>query len=274
MGIFQQNLDLMKATRKMNEESVPPTIRRVERSKEEWGKIIKERAIEFGAVDVGICEVDDNMLYEHNPAPGKYIIVLASPMSQEVARQLPSAEGSCATMQAYYDSNKVGYNLAQWLRGQGVDAKGSDILPESLIVPPAAVKAGLGQLGKHGSVIHPEFGSLVRFNYVALDMELPTDEPISFGVDEFCLHCQVCTQNCPPQAMLPEKQTVRGVEKWYVDFDKCVPYFNDNHGCGRCLAVCPWSQPEAAGTFIHKMLKQKDKLAELAVKPQPLQLDP
>ncbi len=263
MGIFRKNLELMKATRKMNMEKLSPTIPRVQRSKQEWGRLIKERAIEFGAVDVGICEVDDHMLYEHQPAPGKYIIVLASPMSQEVARKLPSAEGSCATMQAYYDSNKVGYNLSQWLRGQGVEAKGSDILPESLIVPPAAVKAGLGQLGKHGSVIHPEFGSLVRFNYVAVNIELPTDKRIAFGVDEFCAHCQVCTLNCPPQAMIPTTPTVRGVEKWYVDFDKCVPYFNDNHGCGRCLAVCPWSQPQASDSFIHKMLKQKKKLAEL-----------
>lgn len=30
-----------------------------------------------------------------------------------------------------------------------------------------------------------------------------------------------------------------------MDFDKCVPYFNEHMGCGICLAACPWSQPGA-----------------------------
>ena len=47
----------------------------------------------------------------------------------------------------------------------------------------------------------------------------------------------------PPEAILPEKVTVRGVEKWYVDFDKCILFFNQTFGCGICIAVCPWSIP-------------------------------
>ena len=64
--------------------------------------------------------------------------------------------------------------------------------------------------------------------------------------------------------MIPEKQWVRGRMKWYIDFDKCVPYFNDVHGCGRCLVVCPWSQPGVAENFIVKLAKHKDKLGEIS----------
>ncbi len=36
---------------------------------------------------------------------------------------------------------------------------------------------------------------------------------------------------------------VRGVEKWYVDFDKCIPSFAMTEGGGICIEVCPWSEP-------------------------------
>jgi epoxyqueuosine reductase QueG len=57
--------------------------------------------------------------------------------------------------------------------------------------------------------------------------------------------------------MIPEKQMVRGVRKWYVDFDKCLPYFNDHFGCGICLMVCPWSRPGIARNLVEKLARRK-----------------
>lgn len=34
----------------------------------------------------------------------------------------------------------------------------------------------------------------------------------------------------PPSAIIQHKQMVRGVERWYVDFNKCIPYFADDSG--------------------------------------------
>jgi epoxyqueuosine reductase QueG len=45
---------------------------------------------------------------------------------------------------------------------------------------------------------------------------------------------------------------VRGVQKWWVDFDKCIPYFNETFGCAICLAVCPWSKPGRAPSLAEK----------------------
>ena len=47
----------------------------------------------------------------------------------------------------------------------------------------------------------------------------------SHGVDDFCTACRVCEDACPPFAILPEKKKVRGIKKWYVDFDRCLPFF-------------------------------------------------
>ena len=49
---------------------------------------------------------------------------------------------------------------------------------------------------------------------------------------------------------------VRGDTKWYVDFDKCVPYFNETTGCGICIAVCPWSRPGVAANLVEKLARR------------------
>lgn len=85
-----------------------------------------------------------------------------------------------------------------------------------------------------------------------------------YGVDDFCSRCQVCANACPPDAIGPEKVQVRGVEKWYVDFDKCIPFFNENYGCSICISVCPWSIPDRGPGIVEQLLRrqQRQKKAE------------
>jgi epoxyqueuosine reductase QueG len=86
---------------------------------------------------------------------------------------------------------------------------------------------------------------------------LPT-APHRFGADEFCANCQVCTQACPPGAITPNKQMVRGVERWYVDFDKCIPYFAEAASCGICIAECPWTRPSVRPKLLATMARKLD----------------
>ncbi|MCG8350291.1 MAG: hypothetical protein MI924_21205 [Chloroflexales bacterium] len=76
-----------------------------------------------------------------------------------------------------------------------------------------ATDAGLGQLGKHGSLITQAYGSNVRLATVLTDLPLAVDAFADIGVDDFCMSCQICTANCPPHAISDTKQTVRGVER-------------------------------------------------------------
>ena len=115
----------------------------------------------------------------------------------------------------------------------------------------------LWRIGKHGSIINPEFGSSFRLSAILTDAPLPISKPKSHGVDDFCSACRVCEDACPPFAILPEKKTVRGIKKWYVDFDKCLPFFNQHQGCGICIAVCPWSRP-GVGLNLQKNLNEKE----------------
>jgi epoxyqueuosine reductase QueG len=60
-------------------------------------------------------------------------------------------------------------------------------------------------------------------------------------------------------AISDDKQMVRGEEKWYVDFDKCVPYFTETAGCGICIEVCPWSKPDRGFSLSKKLLEKRAK---------------
>ena len=67
--------------------------------------------------------------------------------------------------------------------------------------------------------------------------------------------------DCPPDAISDEKQMVRGGRKWYVDFDKCVPYFAETGGCAICIEVCPWSEPGRGPALSAKLLAKRGSRA-------------
>ena len=128
---------------------------------------------------------------------------------------------------------------------------------------PAALACGFGELGKHGSLINRQYGSSFRLAAVLTDLPLVPDRSEHFGADDFCARCRVCTDACPPDAIFDVKQLVRGVSKWYVDFDKCIPYFNETYGCGICIGACPWSTPgrapKMAETWSRRLASKADE---------------
>jgi epoxyqueuosine reductase QueG len=105
-------------------------------------------------------------------------------------------------------------------------------------------------------MISRKFGAGVRLAGVTTDMPLVMNSPDIFGADEFCKNCQVCTRACPPGAIAEQKQMVRGVERWFVDFDKCIPAFTDLAGCAICIAECPWTRPSARPKLLATMARR------------------
>lgn len=244
----------------------PVTPHKVEKSPEEWSASIKEFGLNNGADLVGIVPMNQDWVFEGFTVTQKWIIVLGLEMDYDELNKIPHMDGTVEVLRVYAHGQETAWNMANWLRQQGWDAKGfcgPDASPVTLIPP--ALAAGFGELGKHGSIINRELGSNFRLAYVLTDIPLCADAPDDFEADDFCTRCQVCTRECPADAMYPEKKIVRGVEKWYVDFDKCLPYFNDYGGCGICLAVCPWSRPGVAPNLVSKLAKRKAKQASTAI---------
>jgi len=53
---------------------------------------------------------------------------------------------------------------------------------------------------------------------------------------------------------------VRGIKKWYVDFDACIPFFAETSGCAICIAVCPFTRPGVGENMIAKLARRTTPL--------------
>jgi len=238
----------------------PVAERRRDAPAEQLAAETKAFALSHEADAVGIAAMDPLYVFEGYTIEEPWVIVLALAHNYERLRQVPSDEtngvGVCDIGDQYARGTRSSYALANWIRSQGYNAQAfPGPMADALLLIPPAIASGLGELGKHGSLISPQFGAGVRLAGVTTDMPLVKTTPIRFGADDFCQSCQACTRACPPAAIQEQKQTVRGVERWYVDFDKCIPYFAEAASCGICIATCPWTKPDARPKLLPRMAK-------------------
>ena len=220
---------------------------------------IKTKAKALGASLVGITRVTDEAVYDGHTVPYEFVISIGLEMDREEMAHAPQERAQVEVMRVYREVSRIAIELGEEIRAMGWPAwaYGNPNSTDILQIP-LALSAGLGQLGKHGSMISKEFGSNFRLAAVATDLPLATDEPVDIGVDDVCETCTRCVTDCPPGAIYNEKQLVRGEEKWYVDFDKCVPYFVKTCGCAICIEVCPWSEPGRGSWLSEKMMARRE----------------
>ena len=216
---------------------------------------IKAMAKGLGASAVGIAKLTPIMIDEAAELTHDSVICAIVGENYEEALNGPRAIETEST-RTYVRCAEISTEMAKRIRAWGYPAVAHHNGGCDIQAIPAMYAAGLGELGKHGSMINRTYGSSFRLAMVTTNMPLIADRPDVFGGDMFCESCQLCSNACPPDAIHREKQMVRGEQKWYVDFDKCVPYFVDNKTCGLCLAVCPWSRPGVADNLVQKMAKR------------------
>lgn len=229
----------------------------VQRSPEEWANLIKSETIRLGANQVGITRMKDDWVYDNKiPPKGRYIIVFVIGHDYDAINSAPSTRAGVEIHNGYEQGRAVAQGLANWFRDQGHLAELQPVQGNTVLLIPPAIECGFGNLGKHGSIINDQFGSAFRLDAVFVDVDIVCDSPSPHDLSSFCINCKACTDACPPEAISNDKQIVRGVEKWYVDFDRCVPYMMETHGCGICLGVCPYSRPGVGQNLVAKMLRK------------------
>ena len=216
---------------------------------------VKDVARRLGAGVVGVAEIGEDALYEGRDPGLRYAVVLGLPMDRAEMEHAPQARAAAEVMRSYRRLARVAIELGERIRSWGWPARayGNPNSTDILLIP-LAVRAGLGELGKHGSMIGAEYGSNFRLAAVLTDLPMALDAPVDLGVDDVCAVCRRCVDDCPPRAIHEERQVVRGERKWYVDFDKCIPYFVKTYGCAICIEVCPWSEPGRGPALSERVL--------------------
>jgi len=205
----------------------------------------------------GITAFNSDWTFDDANFNHKWIVMIGVAHDYEEIKKAPKTTAGAEVIRQYGRGIKAAKDIAAWFRNRGWEAEpyGGPMAGPLLLIPPA-IECGFGELGKHGSVINKEYGSSFRLAAVVTDVPLIPTPGVSYDVDDFCSRCQVCSNACPPNAILPEKTMVRGEAKWYVDFDKCIPFFNENFGCGICIAVCPWSIPGRGPRIVQQLLRR------------------
>lgn len=231
---------------------------------EEWSERIKSVALDNEADLVGITSMKPMYVYEGYELGDPWVILVGVGMDYDELSQAPASfenpTAGVVVAKEYNRAARACREIRNYILSRGYYAKAwQGPYASALNMIPAAIDAGLGELGKHGSMINRELGARFRLSAVTTDMPLVADHKDEFGIDEYCMRCQACTKACPPEAISDEKQLVRGVDKWYVDFDKCIPYFGETLACGICLAICPWSRPGLPETILRKLKRRAQR---------------
>ena len=213
---------------------------------------LKHKATEFGADIVGICEIEPSDVYRGRTVAEKYAIAVGQRMRWREFQVVPSRESAIECLRVYYTLGETVIKLAAHVRSLGWACKIEHPIGDSdLLHIPIGLKAALGELGRHGSIIHPRLGPLFRMGSVVTSMPLDTDRPIDAGIARFCDSYRACRTFCPPQAIPDERSPEAGkdhlgYDRYVVDTGRCFPYFAKHSYCSICLPVCAYNHKEWA----------------------------
>lgn len=138
--------------------------------------------------------------------------------------------------------------LLDWIKGEVGDVGARVFVDSAPVMDKAwASRSGLGWIGKHSNLLHPQLGSWFFLGEIICDIELEPDGPIP----DHCGTCTRCIDACPTDAI---------VEPYVVDANRCISYLTIEHrdddiggelaekmdnwifGCDICQDVCPWNK--------------------------------
>ena len=217
-------------------------------------RVLREMAEALGAVDVGCTTVPEEYVYtekgrfdehygESVDLDHDHAVVFLVEMDFDEMQHAPKAPVIRESARQYYRAARIAKAMTAVLETAGHDAVPQYDAHYEVVLPPLAVEAGLGELGRNNVLVADNYGSRVRIGAVTTDLALPDDDPVSLGVERFCRHCKRCATQCPSQALTTgEKVDVRGTEKWPTDDARCYSFWRQaGTDCAICMANCPFS---------------------------------
>ena len=219
----------------------------------------------LGADLVGITHLNPAYVYSHiGRSPGTwgtpidldhpYAIAIAVEMKNEMIRHAPDGPVITETSFAYFEAARIALIVSRYIQHLGFRARAHVDGNYRVLCVPIAADAGLGELGRLGLLITPEFGPRIRLSIVTTDIPLTVHQPRVFGVQDFCSFCKKCAESCPSGSIASgPKKMVRGVLKWQSDQESCYKFWRlQGTDCSVCIRVCPYSHPN---NFLHNGIR-------------------
>ncbi|GAW93701.1 4Fe-4S double cluster binding domain-containing protein [Calderihabitans maritimus] len=225
---------------------------------------LKELAKRWGADLFGVADLTPardyiERIYGEEYAAYPRAVVMAVFFPAAVVDQL--AEGPTHTYLYYYKVintrlDDIALRVSNFLQEQGyatfpvpasqrvTEDKLAGIFSHRL----AANRAGLGWIGKSGSLVNPQVGPRLRLVTVLTDAPLPADQPI----EAKCGECRACVEACPVEAIKGvvfnpgDPLEARLAVKLCDEYQSKVRVSFGKRVCGRCLAACPWGKSSKA----------------------------
>jgi epoxyqueuosine reductase len=205
-------------------------------------RVVRDAARTAGLSAIGVAPYDERYWFEQErqKVVGDRVVVLILEQAWEATQQLPNYHFEKAEFIAYGELHERTCQVAEALVEQGfkVAVPGNPSAGQGINIH-FAVEAGLGQLGLNGQLLTPFAGSRLRLMTINTDAPLPFGSPVDYGVTGLCEQCGVCARNCPSGAIRLRAQMHRGVRKWKISTERCLPVLSQVDGCAVCMRVCP-----------------------------------
>jgi reductive dehalogenase len=240
----------------------------------EFTRRVKGFARYLGADLVGTTKLNPAYVYSHiGRSPGEWgapitldhshAIAIAAEMDFDMVRHAPGCATTTETAFKYFEVAKIAMIVARYINLLGYEARAHVDGNYRVLCVPIAVDAGLGELGRIGLLMTPQFGPRVRLSVVTTNLPLLQDEPIDFGVQHFCTFCRKCASCCPSSAIEKGGKAIHnGVEKWQTDQERCYGFWRvQGTDCGICMKVCPFAHPN---TLLHNLVRHAVRQNALA----------
>ena len=220
---------------------------------------VKAFALQHGACEVGVTELQPYHIYTHiGRGSGiwgepialdhRWAIAFTVEMDHLTMRRAPLAAVVAESAHQYVESAKIAIQLATLIRSLGFPARAHIDGNYRVIAPLVARDAGLGEIGRMGILMTPRLGPRVRLGVVTTDLPLVTDPPgDARSVLDFCAICRKCAENCPVKSIpTGDREPIDEGLRWSIDADSCFRYWNAvGTDCGRCMTVCPYAHPDS-----------------------------